>query len=281
MKTKILFLLLTVLPTAIFISCNDDDDANWDIVSTEVRNAFSEKYPSAQKTEWENKGTYKVADFVNNNMETSAWFDTNGIWYMTETDLPFNSLPQAVKDAFQASEYSTWKVDDVDMLERKDTEVVYIIEVESQNQEVDLYYSAEGILIKTVADNDNHDYESHIPQPTPTGIEAFIAGKYPQARIIEIENEKGRIEVDIIHDKKGKEVVFDTNSQWLYTSWDVRVSTLPQAVANAINNSQYTGYRIDDAEFVETPQGNYYLLELEKGNSEINVKVDEDGNILG
>jgi len=280
MKQKNLFLLLALI-CASFLSCSDDDNnSNWDNIPTEVRNAFAERYPSAKKTEWENKGNYKVADFINNNMETSAWFDSNGIWYMTETDLPFNSLPQAVRDAFQGSEYSTWKIDDVDMLERKDTEVVYIIEVESQNQEMDLYYSAEGILIKAVPDNDNNDYEGQLPQPTPTDIEAFIKEKYPQSRIIEIEHEKGRIEVDIIHDNRGKEVLFDTNNQWLYTSWEVRISQLPQAVANIINNSQYAGYHIDDADFVETPQGDYYLLELEKGNSEIEVKVDVDGNIV-
>lgn len=280
MKTRILFLLLALTPTLSFMGCNDDDDSNVDIISNELRTAFTEKYPSAKNTKWENKGNYKVADFYNNNLETSAWFDSNGEWYMTETDLPFNSLPQAVKNAFQASEYSTWKIDDVDMLERKGTEIVYIIEVESQNKEVDLYYSAEGILIKSVVDSDNDNYENQLPQVTPSEIEAFISEKYPQARIIEIEREKGKIEVDIIHDNKGKEVVFDTNSKWLYTSWDVRISTLPQAVANIINNTQYSGYHINDAEFYETSTGNYYLLELEKGNSEIEIKVDENGNIL-
>ncbi len=71
--------------------------------------------------------------------------------------------------------------------------------------------------------------------------------------------------------------------QWnekFYSSWDVRVSALPQAVSAIINDAQYAGYRIDDADFVETSQGNYYLLELEKRNREINVKVSENGNIL-
>lgn len=278
MKQKTLILLAAIM-TMSFIGCSDDDDSNWDIVPEEVRAAFTEKYPAAKSVEWENKGGYKVADFINNNQETSAWFDVSGIWYMTETDIPYSSLPEAVKDAFQASDYHSWKIDDVDMLERKGVETVYIIEVEQQNKELDLYYSPQGILIKAIEDNDN-DYESHLPQPTPAEIEAFIKEKYPQSKIIELERENGRIEVDIIHDNKGKEVVFDANNQWLYTSWELRITELPQAVANVLNNPQYTGYRIDDADFVETPQGNYYLLELEKGNSEIKIKVDEAGNIL-
>lgn len=279
MNRKILFLLATLL-SVFFLSCSDDDESNWDIVSAEVRKTFEEKYPQASHVEWENKSDYKVAEFIYNSLETYAWFDSNGTWYMSETDIPFNSLPQAIKDAFNASEYSTWKVDDVDMLERKDTEVVYIIEVESQNKEIDLYYSAEGILIKAIEDNDNSGYENHIPQSVPSEISAFIHEKYPLARIIEIEFEKSQVEVNIIHDNKGKEVIFDSNYQWLYTSWDVRVNTLPQAVANIVNNPQYTGYYIDDAEFIESVQANYYLLELEKGNSEIKVKVHENGNIL-
>lgn len=276
MKQKILFFSLALLATT-FFGCDDDDPV---FVPTEVQAAFTAKYPSAKNVEWENKGVYKVAEFYNNNLEMSAWFDSNGVWYMTETDLTLNQLPASVQNAFNASDYSAWKIDDVDMLERKDLDVIYIIEVESQNKEVDLYYNAEGILVKTSEDKNDSNNQNKLPQSTPTSIQIFINENYPQSRIVEIERENGQIEVDIIHDGKGKEVVFDLEYNWLYTSWEVRISALPQAVANVINKTGYAGYYIDDADFVETPQGIYYLLELEKGNSEIKIKVDESGNVL-
>lgn len=278
MKQTNLFLVCAaiILP---FFSCADDD-ANWHLANTEVSNTFHKMYPSAKNVEWETKGTYTVADFRNDNMDTEAWFDAQGVWYMTETDLPYSSLPEAIVTAFKASEYGSWRVDDVDMLERKDMETVYIIEVESGKQEMDLYYTADGTLVKTVADNDNTDYSQHIT-PVAGTIEAYINENYPSSRIVEIETERnGNIEVDIIHDGKSKEVVFNSANQWLYTSWDVRISTLPQAVAAIVNTTQYTGYHIDDAEYVETSTGNYYLLELEKGNSEIYVKVDAGGAVV-
>ena len=37
---------------------------------------------------------------------------------MTETDIPYNALPQAVKMSFENSEYASWKRDDIDKLER-------------------------------------------------------------------------------------------------------------------------------------------------------------------
>ena len=40
-------------------------------------------------------------------------------------------------------------------------------------------------------------------------------------------------------------------------------------------------YRTDDADFVETPDGNYYLIELERGNEDRYVRIAEDGSLIG
>lgn len=277
MKLQILPLSMAFAAVTL-LSCNDDSDSA--TVSPQVESAFSEKYPSATRVSWENEGMYQVADFVYNNVENSAWFDASGIWYMTESDIPFSALPQAVQDAFGKSEYGTWTVDDVDMLERKGVEVIYVIEAEQKNKDVDLLYNAEGILIKQIADNDNHNSGNYLPEAAPSAIELFVKEKYPNARIVETEHDNGMIEVDIIHDNRGKEVHFDLQNQWLYTSWDVRVSALPSLVSAIVNTPAYLGYYIDDAEYIETQQGDYYLLELEKGNSEIMVKVDASGKVL-
>lgn len=280
MKNKLLLLFIALTTTVLYSCDNDDDDST--NASPQTRQAFTAKYPSVKQVNWGSKGVYQVADFTNNNIESSAWFDSKGVWYMTEINIAFAGLPQPVKNAFQTSDYAAWRVDDVDMLERSGSEAVYIIEVEQQNKEVDMYYSSDGILIKTLQDYDNDDYMNYIPQPVSSKIESFIKEKYPQARIIEIENEGNFIEVDIIDNNKGKEVYFNiTDNTWLYTSWDIQISQLPAVVRSAIaNNSVYSGFIIDDADYVESPTQSYYLIELEKGNSEMNVKVDPTGNII-
>lgn len=112
-------------------------------------------------------------------------------------------------------------------------------------------------------------------------IKSFIENKYPGAQVVKIEREDNKtIEADIIHDNISKDVVFDLKNNWLRTSWDVAVAGLPEVVKNIVNDPAYTGYHIDDADYVETPTGNYYLLELEKGNSERKVNVDETGKVL-
>ena len=283
MKLKIYSALMALMCVIGLQSCSDDD--NQPAVPQEAQRAFAEKYPSATQVEWETKSGYYVADFHDNSYEASAWFSPDGVWHMTETDIPFACLPELVKSAFEQSEYMSWTVDDVDKLERPDMETIYIIEVEKKSQgseqEMDLYYSAEGILIKAVADMDGgNDHEDLLPSQLPEIILAFINEKYPGSRLVETDMEHGMIEVEIIHDNLSKDVLFDKDNNWVSTSWDIHRSDLPATITQALAESQYSAYTIDDAEYFETPQGNYYLLELEQGEAEVKVKIDPSGKFI-
>ena len=159
MKLRIYTLLIAFCAAWSLHSCDNDDDDSI-AVPAALQEAFSSKYPNVKNVKWETKAGYYVADFYDG-YEASAWFTTDGNWHMTETDIPYTALPDPVKSAFETSEYKTWKKDDVDKLERQGIETVYVIEVENQNQEIDLYYSADGVLIKSIADTD--DENSHLP----------------------------------------------------------------------------------------------------------------------
>lgn len=285
MRLKIFTLMLALSAAWILQSCDNDDDESI-VVPTELKSAFSSKYPNASNVRWENKAGYYVADFYDG-YEASAWFSTDYKWYMTETDIPYSALPAEVKAAFEASEYTNangWKVDDVDKLERQGFETVYVIEVEKGNQEVDLYYSADGVLIKSVIDTDDDDNQ-HLPVVLTAAMEAFINENYAGARIMEVDVEDDRndwdfgfTEVDIIHNGISKEVKFNKNGDWYSTSWDVRTSDLPEAVRTTVN-TKYPGYHIDDVEYFDMADGNdYYLIELEANNlPDKDVRITADG----
>lgn len=292
MKLKMYFALLAMGMIGLQSCSNDDDD---DLPSSKVpeavRNTFDNSFSNTANLSWEtktvSKGQYYKAEFNNksdNNYKTEAWYTADGTWYMTETEMPYNAIPQAVKTSFESSEYASWKKDnEVDRIERAAVkEIIYIIEVESpQDVDMDLHYSADGILVKAVNDDGDGDNESLLPDAPSEMVTAatdFIQKKYPNARIIEIETEHGMIEIDIIHDNRSKEVLLSTTYEWISTSWDVY--TLPAKVTEAINASQYNGYAVDDAEYFETPDGNYYLVELEQGKNEVKVKITEEGQIV-
>lgn len=192
MKLKIYTLLLALSVTWSLQSCDNDDDGSI-AVPAELQSAFSSKFPNAANVKWETKSGYYVADFYDG-YEASAWFTQDGKWQMTETDIPYNALPQAVKMSFENSEYASWKRDDIDKLERTGVETVFVIEVEKQNQEVDLYYSADGTLIKSIVDTDD-DNSEHLPVQLTEAMKNFINEK-PEAVNNTLNNQYGEYRFD-------------------------------------------------------------------------------------
>lgn len=270
--------ILGMLLVLLGIACNDDDDPAWTPDEPVVR-TFNQMFPLAQRVEWKTAGNYIVADFYYENQEKDAWFDKNGKWYMTETDLSFEALPEKIKTAFSNSEYSSWKVDDVDLLERIEMEKIYLIEVEQGNVERDLYYTEDGTLLKVIEDA-NGDDEHWPAESLPQEIKDYLNTHYKGAKIIEYDTERGITEVDIFHENRYKEVKFGQNYAWISTSWDVWEKEVPAVVMTTIR-SQYAGYEIDDIEYVERAAGvAVYLFELEKGEKDLYVMVDADGNIV-
>lgn len=300
------FIALIALSVCVFQSCDNDNDPTPSYVSTAATSAFTSQYPSAADAEWETRNDYLVVDFEQGGVDMEAWYDSDGNWYMTETDIPYSQLPGAVKSAIQASDYATWTVDDVDKIERKDTETIYVVEVEQGNNDVDLYYTADGVLVKTVVNSGSAadgssssdsgsssgsssgsgsgtgsgSNEDFLPSTSSSTIESYITTNYPSARIVEIDNEDGQIEVEILDGTVLRELTFSSNGTWVQTKTELRSSSLPTAVSTAIAASQYASYRIDDIDFIQTTTGEWYLIELESGNREVTVRISATGEFL-
>lgn len=274
MKTKLSVLALAMCGMLAFTSC-DDDDNNY-LPDQTITKAFDEKYPDAGKVEWETKGGYEVAEFHVSGNETEAWFDNKGNWVMTKTEINFGLLPEAVRKSLRGSEYKDWKSTDFDKLERSNAATVYVIEVEQGEQEFDLYYTEDGILLKAIPDDDNDNFQ---PTVVPQAITDAINEMYPGATVLEFDSEKTGFEVDILHNNIYKDVYFNTGNEWLYTEWDIKEVNLPAIIMNAYKASDYKDYRIDDIDVIENPAGISYVLELEKGNDEVKMTISSEGKI--
>ena len=111
MKTRMTIFASLLLAGFAFTSCDDDND-NY-TPDEKIVNVLYEKYPNAQRIDWELQHDHYVADFYDNNIEKEAWFNTKGEWVMTESDILFKNLPEAVQTAFNESDYKNWKIEDV------------------------------------------------------------------------------------------------------------------------------------------------------------------------
>lgn len=275
MNKKLTFCAALLSGCLAFIACDDDKDESPVAPNTAIEKAFTNRYPDAGRPLWETKGSFAVAEFKLGNDKADAWFDMNGQWVLTETDVPFTALPEAVRNGFAQGPYADWKVEDVDKLERPEAATVYVIEVEKGETEKDLYYDESGMLFKEITDGG--DNGAALPSVLPEAIKSRIAELYPGAVILEYDVEKQYTEVDILHDKRYKEVVFNLSGAWMYTEWEISQAELPDPVKATLKGPAYAGWRIDDIDRVEKPTGVVFVVELEQGDQEKKVTFGEDG----
>lgn len=275
MKTKLLFLVFFLVTGIVMGSCNQQGKYR---PEAKIVSSLHAKYPQASRIDWEQKHGYVVAEFHEKGMEHEAWFNPDGKWIMTESNIKYSALPMAIRTDFEKGAYAQWKKDDIDKIERTGMPAIYILEVESAGKDADLYYTENGNLVKVLADGKKGKMSHYMPLSQT--IKDKIMLKYPNAIIIEADTDKGMTEIDIVDNGKAKEVMFNGNNEWISTSWEINKMEIPAMVSEALAKSEYRDYKIDDVHFVEKPDSSYYWLELEKGGSEIHLAVSPDGMII-
>lgn len=284
-------ILLAAASLNAFASCDDDDrhesNPQRNGVSEMVVKTFNEMYPDAQNIEWKVRNDYAIAEFYSpsgakgDDENTKAWFDNKlGDWAMTESDIALSDIPQAVLTVFSSTEYADWHIDDIDMVSRNGMELIYVLELEQGERDIDLYYSEDGVLVKSISGlEDNYDYFDFIPQHTTGSITDWISSDYPNARIVDIDVEQGGTEVEIIDNGQLREVYFDASGSWIYTKTEIGWNSLPSTVSQAFQTSEYRDYHIDDIDFYQTEAGEFYRFDLESRNGDIKIDVAIDGQI--
>lgn len=279
-------------------SCNENT-AETVTVPKHIEDQFYMKYPDAKNVQWSSKNGYAIASFYQENDsitdKCSAWFaQSDGFWDMTEYDIPYAYLPEAVRVAFESSKYaaSPWVADrDVEILERAGIETLYIISVENQNSsvEMDFYYSADGILLKEVFDDkdDGGLAEDFLPQTPTISIKNWIDQKFPGARIVDIETENGGTEVELVYEGSVYEILFSREQNWMYSKQEIperQYVNLPPKVLSALRTIEgFTDLAaLDDVDYYQTASsGNFYCIEMEtRFNDDQKVYITEAGDII-
>lgn len=297
-----------------------------EIVPEVVREAFYSRYPDAVEVSWTVSDGFAVAEFylfsdralksedAGVSSPDIAWFDIlDGTWEMTRSGIEYVSLPQEVRNAFTDSRYSEapWeRSGKVDRLERRDVMssvsetspvVVYVIGVTgvlfsdfspSQTVSVDLYFSQEGVLVDEITGSDDGSYVDRLPQEPSNGIFSYLQENVLSAggRVIEVDRENGRTEVEAVLDGRRLEIFFDSSENWLYTETgyhrrDIVSGYIPENILAALRSSEhFISYDyIDDIEYVRAsfPEGirTWWVFEIDSGRNDFDVFVDDSGLI--
>lgn len=259
-----------------FSSCSNDD-SNGFMPNETVVKAFQKQFPNAQNVTWNQKKGYDVASFTLPagtkavKQMNEAWFKPDGLCALTEIEIEdFSKLPAAVQDGYNATEFAVngWKIDDMDLLYRVDMDPVYKIEVEKEGQEdYDLLFSEDGILISAKPDMDDDDENE--PIEIPQAVLDFVSAHFADAKILDLDYEGNEIEVEIISRKDEMTLCFDRKtSHFIRVEIEIEENELPQTIKDVIN-TEYAGWEVDDVYYVTfADKSVQYKVELEDESSD-------------
>ena len=121
----------------------------------------------------------------------------------------------------------------------------------------------------------NHSCDQEVPEKVVEGLHQ----KFPAARDIrwELESEaewEGSFKLDTVE----YSVVFREDGSWLETEHTISEQTLPLKIRQILIE-KYPDFKLDEVELVQSQTELYYELEIEKGWTEVELMVDQEGNI--
>lgn len=287
----LLFAAATVLIPA---GCDDDSNSGYyehydSRVTSATWNAFRTRHPKAYNVRWYIRGPYAVAYFtdtpgspVAGTPQNASWFrNDKGTWAMTESEVTFQALPEAVRQAYSAGSYGSWIIDEVLLIERYEAETLYAIEAESGRTELLLCYTASGLEVYALTDDDPQQL---IPDALPAPVAAYVAEHYPDAGLLNATVTSPGTQVELVENGTTQLTLrFDPDGTWLSTTTNLDTTQIPQEILQAWEQSDYAsgkGFHLAAARFVETSyNGNYYLFDLTSIAGESRIRISEEGSV--
>ncbi len=118
------------------------------------------------------------------------------------------------------------------------------------------------------------------PSEVPAAVMATFQEMFPNTTAKWEKEKNGQIKAEFRIDYREMEAWFEKNGSWKMTKKDIIASELPQAALDYLE-ANYSGVEIDDVDWVETPESNYYIVELDRNNKkDIYLKFTESGEFI-
>jgi outer membrane biogenesis lipoprotein LolB len=115
-------------------------------------------------------------------------------------------------------------------------------------------------------------------ETAPTNVQDAFTQKFPDAKSVKWEKENDT-EWEAEFKLNGEEYSanFATDGNWKETEHEIKMADIPAAV-KATLDSQFSEYKVEEAEIAETAEGSVYEFELKKGKEEIGLNLSKVTN---
>ncbi len=114
----------------------------------------------------------------------------------------------------------------------------------------------------------------------PAAVKTAFSKKFPTVKKVDWDKEgKTQWEAEFELNEKEMSANFDLQGNWKETETDLEENALPANV-DSVLNSQFSGYKIKEVAFSETPERSAYEIVIKKGKSKLEVTIDKTGKLL-
>lgn len=114
----------------------------------------------------------------------------------------------------------------------------------------------------------------------PKNVVKAFTQKFPDAKSVKWDKENDT-EWEAEFKLHGEEYSanFSTDATWKETEHEIETSAIPANVKQTLD-SEFVGYKIEEAEISETADGSVYEFELVKDETEMEVAISPDGKVV-
>jgi hypothetical protein len=115
----------------------------------------------------------------------------------------------------------------------------------------------------------------------PEVVKNNFKKKFPEIKRAIWQSNKDKYEAVFKMDGKMVDATFEKDGAFKSSETHLKKGELPPLVMASIKTSQFTDWKLNDAGFVETSENqSYYMLEMVKGDNEIDLFMDTQGNVI-
>ena len=144
---RIFTVLVLIVSLIVSLSAwSRNDDYNSRLVTDTIKEFINTNYPGARIVDAEyDDGLLKI-EISHQWKEKNVYFSKQDQWQYTKWEVRSFDLPKAVKDAIKKSEFSRFRIDDVDYIQMSSCDY-YRIELERGDYDVKLSITPDGKIL--------------------------------------------------------------------------------------------------------------------------------------
>ena len=145
MKKRLFATTMVLLAT---MAINSTNAANPTNIDSTIRSQIEAKYKGAVIVEMEREDGKIKVEVIHDQKEKDIVSSAQGVWQSTKYDISKSELPKKIKEVIKTSKYSSYSIDNVEVIETP-TQSMYEIELDKwyNSDEVTIYITFDGKIL--------------------------------------------------------------------------------------------------------------------------------------